>query len=247
MSATPAGVPTSTGSELRAALGSCRAAILGIAAFSGLINVLSLTGSLYMLEVYDRVLPGRSVSTLAGLTIIAAMLLAFQGALEIVRGRMLVRIGNQIDWRISDRIFDLVVRLPLRTRGGGDGLQPVRDVDTIRAVVSGSGLPALFDLPWLPFYLALLIGRCLRTTSPILASFPFDDKALCATLERDAPHQPRVPVRRALFRAHRRDKHAASGQPGIRRGASFHGNDGATSQALRRGPHCTSSAWPQAR
>jgi ATP-binding cassette, subfamily C, type I secretion system permease/ATPase len=155
MSATPAGVPTSTGSELRAALGSCRAAILGIAAFSGLINVLSLTGSLYMLEVYDRVLPGRSVSTLAGLTIIAAMLLAFQGALEIVRGRMLVRIGNQIDWRVGDRIYDLVVRLPLRTRGGGDGLQPVRDVDTIRSVVSGSGLPALFDLPWLPFYLAI--------------------------------------------------------------------------------------------
>ncbi|MGQ0680781.1 type I secretion system permease/ATPase [Bradyrhizobium sp.] len=149
------GVPTSAGSELRAALGSCRSAVLGIAAFSGLINVLSLTGSLYMLEVYDRVLPGRSVSTLAGLTIIAALLFVFQGVLEVFRGRMLVRIGNQIDWRVGDRIYDLVVRLPLRSRGSGDGLQPVRDVDTIRSVISGLGLPALFDLPWLPFYLAI--------------------------------------------------------------------------------------------
>ncbi len=148
-------ISNDAGSELRAALRSCRTAFVGIAAFSGLINVLSLTGSLYMLEVYDRVLPGRSVSTLAGLTIIAALLFAFQGALEIIRGRMLVRIGNQIDWRVSDRIYDLVVRLPLRTRGSGDGLQPVRDVDTVRSVMSGSGLPALFDLPWLPFYLAI--------------------------------------------------------------------------------------------
>ncbi|HKU07786.1 MAG TPA: type I secretion system permease/ATPase [Bradyrhizobium sp.] len=155
MSAAQADPSTSAGSELRAALGSCRSALLGIAAFSGLINVLSLTGSLYMLEVYDRVLPGRSVSTLAGLTIIAALLFVFQGILEAVRGRMLVRIGNQIDWRVGDRIYDLVVRLPLRTRGGGDGLQPVRDADTIRSVISGTGLPALFDLPWLPFYLAI--------------------------------------------------------------------------------------------
>jgi PrtD family type I secretion system ABC transporter len=154
MSAAQAAPSTSAESDLRAALGSCRSALLGIAAFSGLINVLSLTGSLFMLEVYDRVLPGRSVSTLAGLAIIAALLFVFQGTLEIVRGRILVRIGNQIDWRVSDRIFDLVVRLPLRTRGG-DGLQPVRDIDTVRSVLSGSGLPALFDLPWLPIYLAI--------------------------------------------------------------------------------------------
>jgi len=156
MSPAQANLPApSAGSELRAALSSCRAALVGIAAFSGLINILSLTGSLFMLEVYDRVLPGRSVSTLVGLTIIAALLFIFQGVLEITRGRILVRIGNQIDWRVSDRVYDLVVRLPLRTRGGGDGLQPVRDLDTVRSVLSGSGLPALFDLPWLPIYLAI--------------------------------------------------------------------------------------------
>jgi ATP-binding cassette subfamily C protein len=120
------------GSELRAALASCRSALVGIAIFSGLINLLGLTGSLFMLEVYDRVLPSRSVPTLVGLAIITALLFIFQGILELTRGRMLVRIGNQIDWRLSDRVYDLVVRLPLRTRGSGDGLQPIRDLDTIR-------------------------------------------------------------------------------------------------------------------
>ncbi|MGY3604979.1 MULTISPECIES: type I secretion system permease/ATPase [unclassified Bradyrhizobium] len=142
-------------SELHLALASCRAALIAIAMFSGLINLLSLTGSLFMLEVYDRVLPSRSVPTLVGLSIIAAMLFVFQGMLELTRGRMLLRIGNQIDWRVSDRVYDLVIRLPLRTRGGGDGLQPVRDLDTIRSVLSGAGLPALFDLPWLPIYLVI--------------------------------------------------------------------------------------------
>ncbi|MBO4221330.1 type I secretion system permease/ATPase [Bradyrhizobium neotropicale] len=142
-------------SELHIALASCRAALIAIAMFSGLINLLSLTGSLFMLEVYDRVLPSRSVPTLVGLSVIAAMLFVFQGILELTRGRMLLRIGNQIDWRVSDRVYDLVTRLPLRTRGGGDGLQPVRDLDTIRSVLSGAGLPALFDLPWLPIYLVI--------------------------------------------------------------------------------------------
>jgi ATP-binding cassette subfamily C protein len=143
------------GSELRAALASCRSALVGIAIFSGLINLLGLTGSLFMLEVYDRVLPSRSVPTLVGLAVITALLFIFQGILELTRGRMLVRIGSQIDWRLSDRVYDLVVRQPLRTRGSGDGQQPIRDLDTIRSVLSGSGPAALFDLPWLPFYLAI--------------------------------------------------------------------------------------------
>jgi ATP-binding cassette subfamily C protein len=151
----PAPATIKAGSELRAALASCRSALIGIALFSGLINLLGLTGSLFMLEVYDRVLPSRSVPTLVGLAIITALLFIFQGILELIRGRMLVRIGSQIDWRVSDRVYDLVVRLPLRTRGSGDGLQPVRDLDTIRSVLSSSGPAALFDLPWLPFYLAI--------------------------------------------------------------------------------------------
>jgi ABC-type protease/lipase transport system fused ATPase/permease subunit len=142
-----------TKSELRAALGSCRNALLGIAAFSGLINLLMLTGSLFMLEVYDRVLPSRSVPTLVGLSILAAILFTFQSLLEITRGRLLVRIGSHLDGRLSPRVYDAVVRV--RSKPGSDGQQPVRDLDTIRSFLSGAGPTAFFDLPWIPLYLAI--------------------------------------------------------------------------------------------
>jgi PrtD family type I secretion system ABC transporter len=150
--------PTARGgpkTELRDALASCRAAFIGIGAFSGLINLLMLTGSLYMLEVYDRILPSRSVPTLIGLSILTAVLFTFQALLEITRGRLLVRIGNQLDCRLGARVYDIVVRLPLRARAGGDGLQPIRDLDTVRGFFSGLGPAALFDLPWVPLYVAI--------------------------------------------------------------------------------------------
>jgi ATP-binding cassette, subfamily C, type I secretion system permease/ATPase len=142
-------------SELRDALGSCVAAFIGIGVFSGLINLLMLTGSLYMLEIYDRVLPSRSVPTLIGLSVLTAVLFTFQALLEITRGRLLVRIGNQLDCKLGARIYDLVVGLPLRARPGSDGLQPVRDLDTVRSFLSGLGPAALFDLPWIPLYVAI--------------------------------------------------------------------------------------------
>ncbi|MFL6823713.1 MAG: type I secretion system permease/ATPase [Xanthobacteraceae bacterium] len=146
---------TSPKSELRDALGSCVAAFIGIGIFSGLINLLMLTGSLYMLEVYDRVLPSRSVPTLVGLSVLTAVLFTFQALLEITRGRLLVRIGNQLDCKLGARVYDLVVGLPLRARPGSDGLQPVRDLDTVRSFLSGLGPTALFDLPWIPLYVAI--------------------------------------------------------------------------------------------
>ena len=140
-------------SELRAALGSCKGAVVGIAAFSGLINLLMLTSSVFMLEVYDRVLPSRSVPTLVGLSILAAILLMFQALLEITRGRLLVRIGSRLDGRLSPRVYEAVLRM--QNKPGSDGQQPVRDLDRIRSFMSGTGPNALFDLPWVPFYLAI--------------------------------------------------------------------------------------------
>ena len=148
-------MPSSSKSEVRSALGSCRAAFAGIAVFSGLINVLMLSGSLFMLEVYDRVLPSRSVPTLVGLSILVTVLFGFQALLEVTRGRLLVRIGNQLDHQLSPRIYGLIVRLPLHAKPGADALQPVRDLDTVRSFLSGVGPTALFDLPWLPLYLAI--------------------------------------------------------------------------------------------
>jgi len=121
---------------------------------TAVINILYLTGSMFMLEVYDRVLPSRSVPTLAGLAIIAATLYGFQGVLDVLRGRILVRIGGSIDEALSGRVFEAVTRLPLQVRSS-NGLQPLRDLDQVRAFLSSLGPAALFDLPWLPLYLAI--------------------------------------------------------------------------------------------
>ena len=140
-------------SELRGALGVFRGAFVGQALFSAIINMLMLTGSLFMLEVYDRVLPSRSVPTLVGLAALVAMLYAFQAGLEIVRARVFLRIGDGVEKALAPRAFELAVHLPLR--GGADATAPVRDLDVLRSFLAGQGPAALFDLPWLPFYLAI--------------------------------------------------------------------------------------------
>src|SRR3984893_15584370 len=123
-------------SEIAAFLVSCRRIFWGLAAFSGLSNILMLTGSFFMLQVYDRVLPGRSVPTLIALMALATMLYLFQGALDLVRNRISVRVGRHLDETLGLRVFDAMVRLPLKTRGDGDGLQPLRDLDQVRSFLS---------------------------------------------------------------------------------------------------------------
>lgn len=127
--------------------------LASVALFSGAINLLALSGSLYMLQVYDRVLPSRSVPTLVGLTVLMVGLYTVNGILEYLRSRIMSRVGIRIDNSMSPQVFSAVQILPLRARGGSDGMQPLRDLDTIRSFTSGLGLSALFDLPWMPIYL----------------------------------------------------------------------------------------------
>jgi len=142
-------------SELGLALRACRGAFLGIGVFTAVSNILMLTGSFFMLEIYDRVLPSRSVPTLIGLATLATLLYLFQGMLDLIRGRVLVRIGKSLDDTLGQRIYRAIVRFPLKARGGGDGLQPLRDLDYVRGFLSGGGPGALFDLPWIPLYLSI--------------------------------------------------------------------------------------------
>ncbi|TDK32215.1 type I secretion system permease/ATPase [Rhizobium deserti] len=128
---------------------------VGLAVSSCLVNLLTLTGSFFMLQVYDRVIPGRSLPTLAGLAIIVVTLYAFHGVLEIIRYRLLAQIGRAVDRRFSGAAFLSVALSASRPLRSGDGLQPVRDIDTVRNFLSGPGPGALFDLPWMPFYLLL--------------------------------------------------------------------------------------------
>jgi ATP-binding cassette subfamily C protein len=154
--APPAPPAADNARELSAALSRCSKPLWAIGGFSFLINLAMLTGPLFMLQVYDRVLPSRSVPTLLALAALAGALYLFQGLLEIIRGRVLLRIGGSIDAALSARVYDAVVQLPLRARGTGDGLQPIRDLDQIRSFFASPGPGALFDLPWTPFY----VGVC---------------------------------------------------------------------------------------
>jgi len=147
--------PSHQRSELGDALAACRGAFVAIGLMSGMSNVLMLTGAIFMLEIYDRVLPSRSVSTLIGLVILAAGLYMALGLLDMIRGRILVRIAGRLDDSLSGRLYETIVRLPLKVGHRNDGLQPLRDLDNVRAFLSGLGPTALFDLPWLPIYLVI--------------------------------------------------------------------------------------------
>ena len=97
----------------------------------------------------------KSVPTLIGLCILAFVLYIFQGLLEALRSRILARIGAALDESLSGRVFDIVVRAPLKGAAPGDGLLPLRDLDQLRAFLGGSGPSAFFDLPWMPIYLLI--------------------------------------------------------------------------------------------
>lgn len=143
----------STQCELRGALKSCRSAFMGAALMSGMANVLMLTGSFFMLQVYDRVLPSRSVPTLVGLAILAAALFMFLAAIDGTRARLMARIGNYLDGALSGRAYQAGVRISVVDQASGS--LPSRDLDQIRSFLQSAGPVAFFDLPWVPFYAAL--------------------------------------------------------------------------------------------
>ncbi len=141
--------------ELSTALASCRNAFIAIALFSGMGNILMLTGAIFMLEVYDRVLPSRSVPTLVALMIIAGSLYVALGALDFIRSRILVRVSSSLDETISDRVYDALVHMPVKSGNRSGGLQSLRDLDNLRSFLSGMGPIAMFDLPWIPLFLII--------------------------------------------------------------------------------------------
>jgi PrtD family type I secretion system ABC transporter len=141
---------------VRAALASCRSALIGVAIFSGVVNVLMLTGPLFMLQIYDRVLSSRSVPTLVALVLLVIFLYGAQGLVDLVRTRVLVRVGERVDEALTGSAYRAVATLPLTGDRTGDGLQPVRDLDQIRQFMSGAGPLTVFDVPWIPVYLAVV-------------------------------------------------------------------------------------------
>lgn len=130
--------------------------MIGIAVFSGVINVLMLSGSLYMLQVYDRVIPSRNLATLLGLSLIVLFAYLVQGYFDALRSRMLCRVATLFDAGLQRSIHTALATLPLRGARPMLMQQPLRDLDQVRGFLSGMGPTAFLDMPWIPLFLTAL-------------------------------------------------------------------------------------------
>jgi len=130
--------------------------LIGVAVFSGVINLLTLSGSLYMLQVYDRVIPSRNLATLVGLSLIVLLAYVIQGYFDALRTRMLSRIGTLFDAALQEPIHLALATLPLRGAKPVLAQQPMRDLDQVRAFLSGIGPTAFLDMPWIPIFVIVL-------------------------------------------------------------------------------------------
>ena len=128
--------------------------LLSVGIFSSVVNVLTLTGSIYMLQVYDRVLLSRSVETLVVLSLLAFAAYGLQGALDVLRMRILSRIGARIDEDLAPAAFRAATLLPLTGASAAESIQPVRDTDQLKSFLGGQGPTALFDMPFIPLFVA---------------------------------------------------------------------------------------------
>ena len=130
--------------------------IIRVGVLSGVVNFLTLSGSIYMLQVYDRVLPTKSFATLIGLSAILVAAYAIQGYFDALRVRMLTRIGAIFDQSFKDRSMTASWSCALRGWDTALVTQPIRDLEVIRMFLSGMGPTAFLDLPWIPIFLIVL-------------------------------------------------------------------------------------------
>ena len=130
-----------------------KAVVLYLFGVSAIINVLALTGSIYMLQIYDRALGSGSVPTLLTLSALAIALYLFQGLFDILRSQILVRVGGRLDRQISPLAHRVVVDMPRFGYSTAEALERGRDVDTLRNFMGSQGPIALFDIPFMPVFL----------------------------------------------------------------------------------------------
>jgi ATP-binding cassette subfamily C protein PrsD len=145
------------GSRLSEAISRYRAAFITVAVLSAVLNVLLLGGSIYMMLVYDSVLPSHSLPTLFSLLAMIVVVYMFQAMFDAMRTRILADVGGAIDRELAPEVQRVISDAALRgNRQLGDGLIPMRDLDQVRAFLASSGPAALIDLPWIIFFLGVL-------------------------------------------------------------------------------------------
>ncbi|MCZ4261493.1 type I secretion system permease/ATPase [Limimaricola sp. G21655-S1] len=144
--------------ELRAARNQSLWLFWAVAIFSLIVNVLMLTGPLYMLNVYDRVLGSRSVATLVALSVLVVFLYAMMGLLDMVRGRVMNRIAARFQARLDQRVFSAALRASSGQKARAEAATAQRDLESIQRLIASPALMASFDLPFAPlFFLGIFI------------------------------------------------------------------------------------------
>lgn len=125
--------------------------------FSFFANILMLTGPMYMLLVYDRVLGSRSEATLLALTLLVVFLFVMMGVLDVARGRIMARIGARFQNRLERRVYDASLRRAALDPNASNAQTGLRDLESVQRMLASPGLMAIFDLPWTPFFLASIM------------------------------------------------------------------------------------------
>jgi ATP-binding cassette, subfamily C, type I secretion system permease/ATPase len=163
---------------------------VAVGIFSGVINVLALSGSFYMLQIYDRILPSHSLPTLIGLSALLLGMYVIYGALDFVRVRILARVSLSFDRDVRGLVHRALYKLPLQGDPSLSNAQPLRDLDQIRGFLSGLGPTAIFDLPWVPLYIAVIY-----LLHPVLGLFAIAGGLLLITLALTTEFRSRKPTR----------------------------------------------------
>ncbi len=143
-----------------------------VAVFSFVVNMLMLTGPLYMLNVYDRVLGSRSLETLIALTVLVAFLYGCMGILDFVRGRVMGRVGARFQARLDRRVFAAVLKATTLNRAPREAATGLRDLEAVQRLITSPALMALFDLPWAPlFFLGIFVFHPLMGVLALVGAF----------------------------------------------------------------------------
>ncbi len=142
--------------SLKTALKACKGSFLSVGFFSFFVNALMLVPSFYMLQVYGRVVTSGSIPTLVMLTLIMTILMGAMGSLEWVRSRIMVRLSTRLDVLLSRDVYRASFKKALDSGGMDASAQPLNDLTGLRQFLTGNGLFAFFDTPWLPVYIGVM-------------------------------------------------------------------------------------------
>src|ERR671926_708387 len=145
---------TSTETPLRRALRACRRQFIVVGLFSGVVNLLQLTTSLYMMQVFDRVLASRILDTLYYLSLIAIVATLVLALLEAVRGQVMQRLAAWVEHRVAPESFVRAIESTLR--GRPYRMEALRDLAVCRGYLASPGALSLYDVPWVPIYIAVI-------------------------------------------------------------------------------------------